>query len=165
MAVTITSHIDLGGFNAVLKAYQTAAEDLTPLMDQLGQLLETSAGDRIRDTNQAPDGTAWPQSFRAQEVGGKTLHDSGRLAASLQHVADRRKTEVGTNLIYAGIHQVGGDIVPKAGKALAFGLPDGGFAVVGKVTIPARPYLGISTEDATEITALAVDYFEEVVPQ
>jgi len=164
MAVTQTLRADLKPFTALIGAYKDAAEDLTPLMDQIGALLETSTRDRIEDTNVSPDGVAWPRSFRAEQDGGKTLFASGRLAASIQSVPGRRQVEVGTNLIYAGIHQAGGDIVPKSGKALAFGLPDGGFAVVGKVTIPARPYLGVSDVDATEITALAVDYFEEAVP-
>lgn len=42
---------------------------------------------------------------------------------------------------YARIHEEGGEIVPVKAQALHFRLPDGTFATVKKVTIPARPYL------------------------
>lgn len=45
------------------------------------------------------------------------------------------------DVVYARIHELGGTIVPRNGEALRFRLPDGTFAVVAKVTIPARPYL------------------------
>ena len=82
MGVTLTADLDLLGFRAVLGAYGAAARDLTPLMEQVGALLETSTADRIRDTNVAPDGVAWPKSMRAEEDGGKTLLDRGRVAAA-----------------------------------------------------------------------------------
>lgn len=160
MAVTLNANLDLAPFRDLLAAYRSKAGDLTPLMSQIGMLLETSTRDRIQDTNVAPDGAAWPKSFRAEQDGGKTLHDSGRLAASIVNEPGPNKVLVGSNVIYAGIHQTGGDIVPKNGDALAFGLPDGGYAVVGKVTIPARPYLGISEQDRGDILAATVTYFD-----
>lgn len=45
------------------------------------------------------------------------------------------------DVVYARIHELGGTIVPRNGKALRFPLPDGSFATVASVTIPARPYL------------------------
>ncbi len=163
MAVTLTADIELSSFRSVLSAYASAASDLTPLMDQCGALLEGSTADRLRDSNVSPDGAPWPKSMRAEFDGGKTLHDSGRLAQSIQSIAGRDQVEIGTNVIYGGIHQTGGDIVAKNGKALSFGLPGGEWATVGKVTIPARPYLGISQEDGSDLTALAVTYLDEAV--
>ncbi|WP_083545494.1 phage virion morphogenesis protein [Sulfitobacter alexandrii] len=165
MAVTLTMSLELAGVKSVLSFYRQAGEDLTPLMEMCGALLETSTKDRLRETNTAPDGAAWPKSFRAELDGGKTLHDSGRLANSIQYLAGPAQVEVGTNVIYAGIHQTGGTIVPKAGGALAFGLPNGEFAVVGSVTLPARPYLGISDLDRDDIEAAAVQYLDAAVPR
>ncbi|MNR54745.1 Phage virion morphogenesis family protein [compost metagenome] len=54
---------------------------------------------------------------------------------------------------YAAIHQFGGVIRPKKAKALKVG-----GRVVSQVRIPARQYLGISAEDATESEELAADY-------
>ena len=67
-------------------------------------------------------------------------------------------------MIYGGIHQTGGTIVPKNGKALMFRLPGGDWATVGKVTIPARPYLGLSAKDRDDLTATTVSYFDAVTP-
>lgn len=50
--------------------------------------------------------------------------------------------EVGTNVVYAAIHQLGG----KAGRKDK------------RVTIPARPILGVSREDRTELLAIFGDH-------
>lgn len=42
---------------------------------------------------------------------------------------------------YALIHELGGWITAKTAKALRFRLPDGAWAMVKRVFIPARPYL------------------------
>lgn len=143
---------DLGA-GAALADLGAAAGDLSPLMDEIGALLEQSTRDRLAETNQSPAGLAWPPSLRVQEFGGKTLHDTGRLAASITREAERHEARIGSNLIYAAIHQTGGEIVPKSGGALRFRLATGQYVVAGKVTIPARPYLGVSDEDEADIGA------------
>lgn len=47
------------------------------------------------------------------------------------------------DVVYARIHELGGVITPKRGKALAIPDPDnpGGILLVKSVTIPKRPYL------------------------
>ena len=165
MAVTLNANLQLTGLNAVLGAYSAAGEDLTPLMDMCGTLLEASTKDRIRDTNQSPDGVPWSPSFRSVFDGGKILSDSGRLGDSITHIAGPNSVEVGTNVIYAGIHQTGGIIQAKAGYALAFAFPGGGFAVVEDVSIPARPYLGISEQDRTDLTDAVADHLTGKVAQ
>lgn len=138
-----------------------AAMDLTPLMDQIGALLEQSTRDRIESTNVSPDGVPWPPSLRAEEDGGPTLYQSGALAASITHQAGPDEAQIGSGMIYAGVHQTGAEILPVNGKALQFQLPNGSFATVGKVTIPARPYLGVSEDDALGIEELTQAYFAE----
>lgn len=137
-----------------------ASSDLTPLMQDIGNLLEASAKMRIRDINTAPDGTAWAPSQRASEDGGKTLYQSGALEVSITNEAGPDQVEIGTNLVYASIHQTGGTIVPKNGEALMFALPGGGFATVASVTIPARPYLGVSDADEENIQDATMHHFE-----
>jgi len=136
-----------------------AGRDMSPLMAEIGILLEGSAKRRINDTNVAPDGVPWPTSFRVQDNGGKTLRNSGVLENSITFVSGGDFAEIGTNLPYAGIHQEGGDIVPKNGNALQFNIPGVGLVTVGKVTIPARPYLGVSDDDAIEINGLTAKHF------
>jgi phage virion morphogenesis protein len=121
-----------------------------PLMNIIGAVLESSTRQRFR-SGVAPDGTAWKPSIRATRKGGKTLLDHGHLRDSITHDADDRAAIVGSNLIYAAIHQVGGIIRAKAGGMLTFKIPGIGWRRVAKVTIPARPYLGVSDRDRVEI--------------
>ena len=69
---------------------------------------------------------------------------------------------VETNLLYAAIHQYGGTIKPKNGKYLAFQL--GSQTVFAKeVTIPARPFMGLSDDNQDEIEQTLVDWVESLV--
>ena len=77
---------------------------------------------------------------------GKMLQVTGRLASSITTAHTSNTAQIGTNFIYAAIHQFGGQTAPhtiaaKYAKALAW---PGGFAK--KVNhpgskIPARPFL------------------------
>lgn len=163
MPVRFTAMLDDVDAQNKLARLDVAAGDLSPLMDNIGALLEQSSRDRIGSTGISPEGVPWPPSLRVEIEGGKTLFDTGALAGSLSHRAGRREVQVGSNVIYAGIHQTGGTIVPKTADALRFALPGGGFAVVGRVTIPPRPYLGISDTDGEEIEQLAVDHLAAAI--
>ena len=69
---------------------------------------------------------------------------SSRLKNSVKSAADGTMVAVGSNLAYARIHQKGG----KAGRGK-------------KVTIPARPYLGVSDSDRREVERLTAKFLEE----
>ena len=107
-------------------------------MDQIGRYLVDSTLRRF-ERERAPDGSPWLKSARALAEGGRTLTDTGRLRGSIAHtVTDGgRAVEVGSNVLYAAIHQFGG----RAGKGL-------------RATIPARPYLGIDDRDRDAITRI-----------
>lgn len=147
-----------GALKDALHEIGQRAAELTPLMDMIGSQLVSSAQSRIGGSNIGPDGVPWPPSLRAREDGGRTLYDTGRLRESIVSAASAREVEVGSNLPYAGIHQFGGEIVPKVAGALSFRLANGQFVTCGKVTIPARPYLGISDEDQAQLTDVALAY-------
>jgi phage gpG-like protein len=158
MSVLYEIQLDTLGVDQALAGLDARAGDLSPLMDDIGAYLEQMARDRIEATNVGPDGTPWPVSLRAELDGGKTLFETGRLAASLTHLAGRDFSQIGSNVIYAGVHQEGAIITGKGGGALVFKLPDGQLIEVASVEIPARPYLGVSDDDETEILALTADY-------
>jgi len=85
------------------------------------------------------------------------LRETGRLLGSLSRRADGNRVVVGTNVIYAAIHQFGGTIRPKSGGRLAFRL--GRTRVFARsVSIPARPWLGVSDADRAEIMAIFQDH-------
>ena len=135
-----------------LRAISAFGRDLSPLLDRIGMELESSTVDRFEE-QRGPDGTPWTPSHRALADGGLTLVDSSHLRGSITHVVDGDAVEVGTNLIYGGVQQFGGTISAKAGGSLSFTI--GGHRVnVASVTLPARPYLGISDVDRAVIFEL-----------
>lgn len=135
---------------AALRRVAGVLSDPTPLAGELAALGESSTRLRFR-TQTGPDGVAWKQSLRAKVTGGRTLTQDGHLSGSLSSRHGRDFGEWGVNRIYAAIHQFGGMIRPVNAKALRFQLASGGFAVVKSVTMPARPYLGISDDDRGDI--------------
>lgn len=70
------------------------------------------------------------KGFERYSEGKKTLIDTARLQNSIHPRAYKDRAVVGTNVVYAAIHQFGG----KAGRGK-------------KVTIPARPFLMVQEED------------------
>ena len=138
--------------------------DTAPLMRRLGERIQAWTQDRF-DANQqqAPDGTPWAKlnpkyaQNKPRHLQNRKLTLSGDLRKSIRwQLLDSQSVLVGTNVKYAAIHQFGGTIRPKKGKALAFG---GRF--VQSVTIPARPYLGISEQDNKEIREIIKDWVLE----
>lgn len=124
---------DLRQGNRRIARLLRAMGDLTPLMRVVGSILESSTIDRF-EHGRGPDGAAWVPSMRALEQGGQTLVDKGLLRDSLTSRAEKDRVVIGTNLIYAGIHQFGG----RAGRGLA-------------ADLPARPFLGLSARDERDI--------------
>lgn len=131
--------------------------DLSGLMEAIGLYLESSTLERF-DSETAPDGSDWDTSTRARLEGGKTLTDSGQLKASISSDSGRDWAAVGSNKIYAGVHNEGATIKAKTDKGLAFQLPGGlGFRRIMEVELPRRQFLGLSAEDKDEIYALIDD--------
>ena len=76
-----------------------------------------------------------------QKIGkypGQILQVSGQLASSVSTAYDDNSAVIGSNLVYAAIHQLGG----QTGKNK-------------KTTIPAKPYLKLTDDNIEEI-------FEEI---
>lgn len=131
------------------------------LMDQIAAYGVSSTQQRFLD-EKGPEGTPWKQSRRAKKFGGKTLSNKGHLLGSLTGSATPHSASWGSNKIQAAIHQFGGIIRPKNKKALAFAGIDG-LVITKKVTMPARPYLGVNQQDREEIVATAHDWMREVL--
>lgn len=121
-----------------------------PLLQGVGEFLKTDAQERIRAGGPAPDGTAWkplqPLTL-ALKKGKGILREGGYLLDSITWQLDEEgEVAVGSRMIYARIHQFGGVIKPRHGKALRI---RGLASPRASVTIPARPYLGISAAGRT----------------
>jgi phage gpG-like protein len=87
-------------------------------------LTQTHEGFRLEE---APDGTPWKPS-----TSPNTLRDSSRLMNSVNAQAFTRGFVLATNAKYAAIHQYGGVIKAKKGKALAFRVKTGSAIAYGR---------------------------------
>lgn len=125
-----------------LVSMQLRMRDMRPVLAEIGASLLTSTQRRFED-EAGPDGGAWD----ANQRGGAILRDTARLYQSLTYQVGADQVEVGTNVIYARIHQLGG----QAGRGKS-------------VTLPARPFLGLDDEDRREVLAIVNDHLGRIVP-
>ncbi len=146
-----------GGLDGLLaKLEQMSGIDKAGVMNAIAEGLRTSTVERFA-SEQSPEGTRWKPSIRATEKGGKTLTKSSVLKNSIHAKADSTGAAVGTNTIYAATHQFGAErtIRAKNGKYLRFTAGGRWVSVPSvRVSIPARPFLGVSKEDEGEIRAI-----------
>ncbi len=151
--------MQLTGLDRATQAIERLAGwDRFELMDVIGRLVQLQTRQRIAVEKTGPDGQAWPKNRR----GSSTLYASGTLHDSIDYKTGLGQVTVGSPLIYAAIHHFGGIIKAKNAKALAF--MSGNKRVFAKsVTMPARPYLGISPENAKEIEEVVADFISEVL--
>ena len=88
-----------------LRALDLAATDLTPAMRKIAGTLLAETQFNFLDEGRP----AWTPSLAAIARDGQTLQDSGRLMRSIGTDSDNLHAAVGTNVIYAAIHQFGGE--------------------------------------------------------
>lgn len=144
--------IDDESIHRRLRHLLKATNDLTPLMREIGPLLE-GAAQRAFAEERAPDGGGWARLSevtialreKAGRWPGKKLQASGELAQSISWLATTDSVTVGTNVIYAAVQQFGAKKREFKGKA-----PWG--------DIPPRPFLGVSDDNRDDIRELVVQY-------
>lgn len=149
--IQLITRMDVSQAQSAFGRLAMALSDTTPVMRAIGAGLVSSAQDRM-DDGVGPDGGAWAPLnpvYAAGKKGPGILRERamrGGLQGSITYRAGAAQVAVGSNKIYAAIHQEGGVIYPKGSGRLVFRL---GNRVVHarSVTIPARPYLGISSDD------------------
>lgn len=148
--------INWGGLDKALGKATHTLGNTQALMSSIGEALVSSTLERF-EAEEDPKGNPWEPSARAAE-GGKTLTDTARLRRSIDYAATADKVMVGSNLAYARIHQLGGTITPKKAKKLVFKGHGGKKVAVDQVTIPARPYLGVSEDDKDDVRETMADF-------
>ncbi|OEU65816.1 MAG: phage virion morphogenesis protein [Desulfovibrio sp. S3730MH75] len=120
------------------------------LLDTVGAVIESSTRRRIQIEKQTPEGKPWkPWSAnyaKTRHSGHSLLSGHGDLLDTIFHDVDGDAAVIGSPLVYAAIHQFGGE----AGRGL-------------KVTIPARAYLGISKQDELDVGDAIIAQLEEAL--
>lgn len=131
--------VDLEGLADGQSVIASLGGVIPDLMDGVGALVESQTRRRLSEEKTAPDGEPWalrsPGYAQSLRPGTSILIRSGGLLDSLAYEARGNEVSVGSDLIYAAIHQHGGtaDMAP------------------GPAAIPARPFLGLSDENEREL--------------
>lgn len=157
--MSLDIRIDVRGFlPAEMALDRLSALQEAQLLDGLGRQIHQQTVRRIEEEKTAPDGKAWKRNSE----GTPTLYREGHLARSIDWVVQGLQVAVGSALIYAPIHQYGGTIAPKTADALAFMIGNR-FVMTQKVTMPARPYLGVSADNAADILDVAKAFIRKAL--
>lgn len=116
-----------------------------PLYRGIGAEIESQTRARIADDRTSPEGNAWQEwSARyaaTRQENHKLLQNEGDLMDSLNALAINGQVEVGSNLEYAAAHQFGSK----------------------RKKVPARPYLGLSTEDTEDVLDVVTTWIDSNV--
>jgi phage virion morphogenesis protein len=126
------------------------------LMDAIGAALVASSKLRFAD-GRGPDGSPWAPVLR----GGRPLRDTGvhlmnPLHHQVMHEANGWAVLVGVPYAWASVHQFGATIRAKNAPYLVFKIGDR-WTRKKQVTVPARPFLGITDEDRETISEIVYD--------
>lgn len=151
-----------GDTQAMLHRIRSFSEiDRRSINAALAEGVRESTLERFRQSK-GLDGRRWKTSKRAILEGGKTLVKTAQLRNSIHARSDASGFAVGTNVKHAATHQFGEPgrtIRARRKKALRFKI--GGKWISKKqvrVTIPARPFLGLSDEDMQEMKSTVEEF-------
>ena len=140
--ITITSNADTVADE--LQVIARRCGNLLPAMQIIGETAKTSVVKNFEAGGRPAGWQALSPVTLARKKGGSILIAKGfggGLMGSIHAEPENNAVMIGTNKIYAAIHQFGG----QAGRG-------------HKVTIPARPFLLIQDEDWPEMKDQLADY-------
>lgn len=160
MEIGVSIVIDASSIDGAFAALAPILDfEPSELMSAIGAMGEMQTRRRISSEKTSPDGAAWPPN----KAGTSILVETGQnLLASIAHSSSAEQAEWGASWEFAHVHQEGMTITPKNGTMLKWWYQQGGnvhFAFAKSVTIPARPFVGISDDNAQEIIDLVTDHF------
>ena len=109
--------------NAIVSLDATAEQlaNLSPLMTVIAARLHQDTLRNFQTSGAFFPGPVWKVSKRVEKKGGKTLIKNSILRNSIHAESGADYAKVGTDLVYAAIHQFGGPItIPARHQVLAF---------------------------------------------
>ena len=127
--------------------------DRSDLLEGIAAEVESQTRRRLSEEKTAPDGTpwvAWSDDYAATRHGGHSLLEGdGALIDSIESVVSDDSVEIGSNLIYAAIQNLGGTEDMAAGPA----------------GIPARQWLGFSGDNLIDINNVVDDFIDAAIDE
>jgi len=148
------------------------------LLDALGTEVQSQTERRIQDEKSSPNGKPWAEwssAYAKTRHGNQSpLQGDGDLLDSIQFVVEKNQVRIGSPLAYAAVHQDGFSgavqvdahtrlITQAFGKALAFPVYQSVGAFSRLMNIPQREFLGLSTDNKTEVYAVLGSFFEGLI--
>lgn len=132
-----------------------AAADFTPAMEAIAGHLEAAVAERF-EGERDPLGKSWIRSLRVAIHGGKTLDrqlPESLLRGSFESSFDATTASVGTDIVYAAIHQFGSR---GTASVPTYTRKDGAKvkAHTRRMNTPARPFLGFGPADSDAIVGI-----------
>jgi len=177
-----------------LQGLARAAQDLSPALGHIGEAMKTSTQNRILAGGPGPDGQSWPAlspGYLLIKKGPGLLRESGQLLDTITwKLKGDQAVAIGSNKVYAAIHQFGGIIKLGArsgslrlrtdakGQLLRQGGGKGAIfakkthkrfvervfeSAAHEVTMPARPFLGMSLKDQDETLAIIREHLQRAL--
>ena len=159
MSVGIT--IEIENMDAVLSLVGNFADlDTETLLTTIGALGESQTRRRIEEEKSAPDGTPWQENAEGTSI---LLRTGKHLRDSIAWNVSGDTASWGSSWEHAHVHQNGAVITPKNARMLSF-FAGGGRVFAKKVTIPARPFVGLSEDNKQEIREVVTDFLRSMQP-
>lgn len=172
--------IDDAALSGLLARLEAAGAKPAGLTHAIAAALEFQTQRRF-ETETDPAGVRWQPSFAARKRAGQTLTDTARLRQSITASATASEAMVGTNLVYAAIHNFGGTIHHPPRTVTLYrslrGVQSGNWRFVKKrastfasdaargaydQTVPQRQFIGWSPRYAAVVGEAVRDWLHDV---
>lgn len=143
----------LGDVQSLLRGLLERTDDLSPVLKAIGETLTESTKVRF-ETSTAPDGQRWRSNSPATIAAWLAHH-----SAKGGWTAGEKRPLIGeTRLLSTTItYQVPNPFIVLIGSPMSYAAGN----QLGTGRIPARPFLGLSTEDRADILDLITAYLRE----
>ncbi|MFA5187077.1 MAG: phage virion morphogenesis protein [Patescibacteria group bacterium] len=150
--------IDTSPLDRALAGLSDAFEDMTPIMELTGAVVVASVQRNFEDEGRPGWAPLSPVTVALRGTAAHILQVQGPasgLLGSIHYVAKPDSVQVGTNKIYAAVHQFGA-------KQGAFGRTRRGGPIPWG-DIPARPFIMVQPEDWEEIALEIEEYLTKYI--
>lgn len=138
---------------AALRELEQKSRDPKPAHEEIGEYLIVATRERFQD-QEAPDGTPWAENSPLTEArkgaNNPLIGESKSLSRYFSYDATNGSLVFGSPMKYAGVQQFGASQGAFGRSTRGTPLPWG--------TIPARPFLGLSTKDRDAVLDIVREY-------
>lgn len=182
--LNITAQLDYEALATALERLQHVGGNMKLVYKDIGEYLEQSTKARF-DAEVDPDGRPWEplaQATLKRKRANTILQEKGYLKGLIRYKETSDKLLVGSDRVYAAIHQFGGKVdMPARSQQVYFKRNRDGsvgnrftskrrsdFAqwasmAAYSIEIPARPFLGLSLADRAKILSILLKHIEQAL--